>query len=133
MLAADILPGWIFLVAALHFAGGLAGAVFGVANTRIMLGSVPVMGRNHFFALFAVVTSLGLGAAPMAWGAVLDTIGTLDLAVGGFSLNRYSIYFAVLVLVALADWWLAGYLHEGAEGVTTYSRANEVRPTVPVE
>lgn len=133
LLAAEVLPGWTVLVASLNFVGGVAGAVFAAANTRIMLGSVPVMGRNHFFALFTVVTSLGLGGAPMAWGAVLDTLATFDLAAGNFSLNRYSIYFAVLMLVALVDWWLVGSLHEGAEGVTTYAMANEVRPTVPVE
>jgi hypothetical protein len=133
LLAADILPGWIGLVGALNFAGGVAGAVFAASNTRIMLGSVPVMGRNHFFALFTVVTSLGLGGAPMAWGAVLDTMGSLEVVAGAFSLNRYTIYFSVLMVVALWDWWLAGRLHEGAEGVATFPSSAEARPTVPVE
>jgi hypothetical protein len=107
--------------------------VFAASNNRIILGSVPVMGRNHFFALFTVVTSLGLGGAPMAWGAVLDTLGSLEIAVGAFSLNRYTIYFAVLMVIALWDWWLAGRLHEGAEGVATFTLSAEARPTVPVD
>lgn len=133
LLAAEILPGWAGLVAMLNFAGGLAGAVFAASNTRIILGSVPVMGRNHFFALFAVVTSLGLGGSPMAWGAVLDTLGSLEIAAGSFSLNRYTIYFAVLMVIALWDWWLAGRLHEGAEGAATFPLSAEARPTVPVD
>ncbi len=133
LLAAGLLPGWPVLVGVLNFTGGLAGAVFGVANTRIIMGSVPVMGRNHFFALFTVVSGLGLGGAPMAWGAMLDALGTLEVALGGFSLNRYSIYFAALVLLALWDWWLAGCLHEGAEGTAVVPPAAEPRPVAPVE
>jgi MFS family permease len=133
LLAAGVLPGWPVLVGALNFTGGLAGAVFGVANTRIIMGSVPVMGRNHFFALFTVVSGLGLGGAPMAWGAMLDALGTLEVVMGGFSVNSYSIYFAALVVLALWDWWLAGRLHEGAEGTAVVPPAAEPRPVAPVE
>ena len=89
--------------------------MFGVASTRIVMGSVPVMGRNHFFAVYAVVSGLGLGGAPMAWGAVLDTLGTLEVTMGGASFNRYTIYFAALVLLAVWVRSLAGSLHEGVQ------------------
>jgi hypothetical protein len=113
-LSAGVLPGWAGLIAALNLLGGVAGAVFGVANTRIIMSSVPVMGRNHFFALFTVITSLGLGGAPLAWGAVLDTLGTYEVVTGGFSLNRYTIYFAALVVLAAGNLLLARRLHEGS-------------------
>jgi MFS family permease len=113
-LAAGVLPGWVGLIGALNLLGGVAGAVFGVANTRIIMSSVPVMGRNHFFALFTVITSLGLGGAPLAWGAVLDTLGTYEVVTGGFSLNRYTIYFAALVVLAAGNLLLARRLHEGS-------------------
>jgi len=113
LMAAGILPAWPALVGVLNFFGGLAGAMFGVASTRIVMGSVPVMGRNHFFALYAVVSGLGLGGAPMAWGALLDTLGTLEVSAGGVSINRYTIYFAALAFLALGVRSLAATLHEG--------------------
>jgi MFS family permease len=132
-LASGLLPGWPALVAALNFFGGLAGAIFGVANTRITMGSVPAMGRNHFFALFTVVSGIGLGGAPMVWGAMLDTLGTLDVVLGVMTVNRYSVYFAVLVVFALLALRLIPGLHEGAAIETAPPTAADARPVTPVE
>ncbi len=145
VLFSAVIGGWFLLAAGLvcarplvagtlSFLGGVAGAVFGVANTRIVMGSIPVMGRNHFFAVFSVVSGLGLGVAPVAWGAVLDMSGALDVAVGAVSLNRYSLYFAVLGVLAAATKRLAGILHEGAPGLPMLpAAAAEPRPVAPVE
>ena len=132
-LASGLLPGWPALVAALNFFGGLAGAIFGVANTRIMMGSVPAMGRNHFFALFTVVSGLGLGGAPMVWGAMLDTLGTLDVVLGVMTVNRYSVYFAALVVLAWLALRLIPGLHEGAVIEAAPPTATDARPVAPVE
>jgi MFS family permease len=113
LLAGGILPHWASVVAVLNFLGGLAGAMFGVASTRIVMASVPLMGRNHFFALYAVLSGLALGAAPMAWGAMLDLLGRFDAVFGGFELNRYSVYFAAILLLALWTRRVAARLHEG--------------------
>ncbi len=133
LLAAGLLPVWPMLAGALNFFGGLAGAVFGVANTRIVMGSVPAMGRNHFFALFTVVSGLGLGGAPVAWGAMLDTLGTLDVVVGVIDVNRYSIYFAALAVLAWLALRMVSALHEGAPIETAPPVAAEARPVAPVE
>ena len=132
-LAAGLLPGWPGLVGGLNFLGGLAGAVFGVANTRIVMVSVPAMGRNHFFALFTVVCGLGLGGAPMAWGAVLDALGSLEVVAGPLSINRYSLYFAVLALLACWDVRLIPGLREGVSAGSVPLAAAEARPVAPVE
>ena len=132
-LASGLLPGWPALVAALNFFGGLAGAIFGVANTRIMMGSVPAMGRNHFFALFTVVSGLGLGGAPMVWGAMLDTLGTLDVVLGVMMVNRYSVYFAALVVLAWLALRLIPGLHEGAAIEAAPPTTTDARPVAPVE
>lgn len=132
-LAAGLLPGWPALVAGLNFFGGLAGAIFGVANTRIMMGSVPAMGRNHFFALFTVVSGLGLGGAPMVWGAMLDTLGTLDVVLGVMTVNRYSVYFAALVVLAWLALRLIPGLHEGAAIEAAPPTTTDARPVAPVE
>ena len=133
LLASGLLPGWPALVAGLNFFGGLAGAIFGVANTRIMMSSVPAMGRNHFFALFTVVSGLGLGGAPMVWGAMLDTLGTLDVVLGVMTVNRYSVYFAALVVLAWLALRLIPGLHEGAAIEAAPPTTSEARPVAPVE
>ncbi len=133
LLACGVLPGWPLLAGALNFSGGLAGAVFGVANTRIVMGSVPVMGRNHFFALFTVVSGIGLGGAPMVWGAMLDTLGTLDVVVGVVAVNRYSIYFAALAILGVLALRLVPGLHEGAPVEAAPPTAADARPVAPVE
>jgi MFS family permease len=113
LLAGGILPAWNSVVGALNLLSGVAGAMFGVASTRIVMGSVPVMGRNHFFALYAVLSGLALGLAPMAWGAVLDALRSLDIPVSGFHINCYTIYFASILLLAFWVRWLSSRLHEG--------------------
>jgi MFS family permease len=144
LLFAAVIGGWLllaaspgfaspWLVGALNFAGGLAGALFGVANTRIIMGSVPAMGRNHFFALFTVISGLGLGGAPIVWGAMLDALGSLEVAAGGWSVNRYSVYFAALGGLALLARRLVAGLHEGAAATVAPPPAADPRPVAPVE
>jgi len=133
MLAASSAPAAPWIVGLFNFLGGLAGAVFGVANTRIVMGSVPAMGRNHFFALFTVVSSLGLGIAPVFWGAALDALKGFAWSGDGWLLDRYGIYFGSLVLLALVDLLLVRRLHEGAPGESPWPAATEVRPAAPVE
>ncbi len=103
LVAAGIVPGRLWLIAALNFLAGAASANFNLANVRITMATMPEMGRNHFFALFTVITSLGLGAAPVAWGVTLDVIGTYEAVTGVFHWKRHSIYFlALLALNAIA-------------------------------
>jgi MFS family permease len=103
LVAAGIVPGSLWLIAALNFLAGAASANFNLANVRITMATMPEMGRNHFFALFTVITSLGLGAAPVAWGVTLDVIGTYEAVTGVFHWKRHSIYFlALLALNAIA-------------------------------
>jgi hypothetical protein len=91
------------------------------------------MGRNHFFAVFTVVSGLGLGGAPMVWGAMLDALGTLDVVAGPFAIDRYTVYFAALVVLAWLNLRLVSGLHEGAPVVTLPPTAVDARPAVPVE
>ncbi len=112
LVAAGILPCSKRLIGGLNFASGVAGAAFNVANGRLALATMPVMGRNHFCALFSVVTSLGLGAAPMVWGISLDLIGTYEAVTGVFHWKRHSIYFAVLFVLNIFTILQTRRLHE---------------------
>ncbi len=133
-LACNVLASTPLFVGILIFFGGVAGAVFGVANLRIIMGSIPVMGRNHFFALFSVISGLGLGLSPILWGAMLDALRAVEFSVGAFLMDRYSIYFASLLLLSILNLRLAKQLHEGATGMPPFSAATSApRPVAPVE
>ncbi len=46
-----------------------------MANTRLAMAVIPVMGRNHFFAIYSVVGNVTLGLAPIGWGLLIDAVG----------------------------------------------------------
>jgi MFS family permease len=116
LIAGGVLRCTVPLVAGLNFLTGLAAANFNVANTRITMATMPEMGRNHFFALFTVITSLGLGAAPVMWGVTLDAIGAYEVATGWFTWRRHSFYFGVLLLIDIAAFFAVSSLCESPRG-----------------
>ncbi len=119
LVAAGILPCTILVIGTLNFLSGMAGANFSLANVRIIMATMPEMGRNHFFALFTVITSLGLGGAPIVWGVSLDFIGTFEAVTGDFHWRRHSIYFLALFLLNLFALTFIRRLHENRGGETS--------------
>lgn len=111
-VAGDLLPATFFNIGALNFFAGMAGSNFHLANSRLAMLTMPEMGRNHFFALFSVITSLGLGATPVLWGVSLDAIGTYELVTDWFVWRRHSIYFVVIFLLNLLVLLRIRSLHE---------------------
>jgi MFS family permease len=80
-----LLAGWMTLsgrvfgprlgaVLALEYLMGLFGALVTMSNTRLAMAVIPVMGRNHFFAIYSVVGSVALGLAPVGWD-LIDAVG----------------------------------------------------------
>jgi len=118
LVAAGVLPASLAIIAALNFFVGVAGANFNLANVRIVMSTMPEMGRNHFFALFTVITRLGLGGAPIVWGVSLDMIGTYEAITGGLHWGRHSFYFAATFCLTMIALWLLGRLHEAKSGET---------------
>lgn len=116
LLASGVVPFQFAIVAGLNFAAGIASAGFNLANVRIAMATMPEMGRNHFFALFTVITSLGLGAAPVLWGVGLDVIGPFEAVTGLFTWKRHSFYFLALFLLDLVALAAAGLLMEAPAG-----------------
>jgi len=47
---------------------GLFVALVQMANTRLAMAVIPVMGRNHFFALYSVLGSVCWGSRRLAGG-----------------------------------------------------------------
>ena len=93
--------GW--LVAALNLGLGVAYGNFAVANASLAMAVMPAMGRNHFFALYTVITSLLAALSPIFFGMLLDAMGGLNKKIGLWEINRYSLYFLTsLILLAIA-------------------------------
>jgi len=74
-----------------------------------------------------VITSLGLGAAPVVWGVTLDMIGTYEAVTGAVHWKRHSIYFLALLLIDTIAFAYIGRLHESpgagrAEPTLIYAR-----------
>jgi len=101
-LSAKAVPPSPWIVGLINVVGGISGALFHLGNTRLMLGSMPPMGRNHFFALFSVLTSLGLAVTPVLWGAAIDRLAGFHRP-GLPDWNAYSLYFAAVAGLTLCS------------------------------
>ena len=105
-----VLKLWIILVLQLFM--GLLAAMVAMSNTRLAMAVVPVMGRNHFFAIFSVLSNLALGLAPILWGLLIDAVGRWHGEWLGIDWNRYTIFFAAVALVMFITLALSRRLEE---------------------
>jgi MFS family permease len=112
LLSGKVLPYRLELVLGLGICMGLGFAVYTMANNRLAMAIVPEMGRNHFFALFSVVSNLVLGIGPILWGLQIDIWGTRETVFLGINWNRYSGYFLAMILLFGATLWLCRSLEE---------------------
>jgi MFS family permease len=112
LISSDLLNTTPLMVVLIYLILGVAGGLFGIANTRIAMDTMPLMGRNHFFALFTVFTSMSLGLAPICWGIFLDAVGHAQFQLGLFHVNRYSLYFLMLTILVGVTFVLANPLVE---------------------
>ncbi len=118
-----VLAGWICLsgrvlplrlgsVLILQFLMGLLAALVQMSNTRLAMAVIPVMGRNHFFAIYSVVANVTLGLAPIAWGLLIDAVGAHSPVWLGIAWNRYTVFFASAGCVYLVTLAMARRLDE---------------------
>lgn len=111
-LSGGVWPLKLWLIIALEFFMGLLAALVQMSNTRLAMAIIPVMGRNHFFAIYSVVNNVTLGLAPIGWGLLIDAVGTRSPIWLGLAWNRFTIFFAAAALAYLATLFLARRLHE---------------------
>lgn len=93
-IAGGVLRPDLGLILALQFLMGLLAAAVSMANNKLAMGIVPAMGRNHFFAIFSVVSNVTLGLAPIAWGLLIDAVGNRAPVLLGLEWNRFTVFFA---------------------------------------
>jgi MFS family permease len=104
------------LILSLQFSMGLFAALVNMACTRLAMGTVPEMGRNHFFAIYSVVFNVTLGLAPILWGLLIDATASVKADWLGFQWNHHSIFFSTVTLAFFAALFLAQRLHEPHAG-----------------
>jgi MFS family permease len=111
-LSGRIFPTALGSVLMLQFLMGLLAALIQMANTRLAMAVIPVMGRNHFFAIYSVVGNVTLGLAPIAWGLLIDAVGDNSTMWAGLEWNRFTVFFGAASVAFLASLLLARRLHE---------------------
>lgn len=118
LVAAGIVPASVSVVVALNLLTGVAAVNFNVASSRLSMSTFPLMGRNHFFAMYSVITNLALGLSPIVWGLGLDLVGGWRSSLGPADLNRYSLYFLAVAVVTLTTLLASHVLLERSPGAT---------------
>jgi MFS family permease len=111
-LSGRVFPVQLSVVLLLQFMMGLLAALIQMANTRLAMAIIPVMGRNHFFAIYSTLGNVTLGLAPIAWGLLIDAIGKHSRTWLGVDWNRYTVFFAAAALSFTITLALARRLHE---------------------
>lgn len=114
MLSTEMLVPSVALIVTLHFLGGIIGSNFGLAHTRLMMNTMPPMGRSHFFAFFSVISSIGLGVAPIFWGMLIDSLDRLHRVTGPVHWGKFGVYYFALLLLVMVTWAFTFFLHEKA-------------------
>jgi len=99
LLAGKLWQPWLSVILPLQFVMGLFTALVNMSNTRLVMAIAPVMGRNHFFALFSVLGNVTLGLSPIIWGLLIDAVGPWEHFFAGLNWNRYSVFFVSVIAV----------------------------------
>ncbi|MSR66197.1 MAG: MFS transporter [Pedosphaera sp.] len=112
LLAGGVLQPTAATIAALQFAMGFVGSIVGMGITRLLMAVVPTMGKNHFFAMYSVATSLTAGLSPILWGILIDGLAEVRMRWLGLEWNSYSLFFAASAMLMLVTLWLCSRLVE---------------------
>jgi len=75
---------------------GFGGALWNLANVRMVMGIVPAMGRPHFLALYSVAANMTVGVVPLLWGPVMDYLENWRVPWGYWNWNSYSLLYCML-------------------------------------
>jgi MFS family permease len=112
LLAGGAFQTTVFIVVLLQMLMGLLAALAQMAFTRLAMATIPVMGRNHFFAIYSVIGNVTLGVAPIAWGLLIDAVGERAPLWLGLAWNRYTVFFAAAGIAAVVTLFIARRLDE---------------------
>jgi len=105
-MAAGLIPFAWWSVGFQQVSWAVCFALFSLANTRLLMATVPAMGRSHFFAIHSVVTSLVAGFAPFGWGLVVDALHGWSAASGPVQWNGSSVVYAGVLACVAASFFM---------------------------
>ncbi len=111
-LSGGVFPAKLWIILLLQFLMGLLAALVSMANSRLAMAIVPVMGRNHFFALYSVLANVTLGLAPILWGLLIDAVGARHPQWLGLEWNRFTVFYAAAAVVFIVTLVFARRLEE---------------------
>jgi MFS family permease len=114
LISGRIFPVRLWSVVVLEVMMGLLAALVQMANTRLAMAVIPVMGRNHFFAMYSVVLNVTLGLGPIVWGLLIDAVGERSPIWLGLAWNRYTDFFLAAAVAFLLTLVLVRRLDEPA-------------------
>lgn len=123
-VAAHLLPFNWKTILLQQITAGIGLALYNSAHMRLLMGTVPVMGRSHFFALFSVAASLVAGLAPLGWGVLTDALQGIHYGTK-WQINGFVILYAVLVVILLPGMMALRQVHE-AKAATTEELLREL-------
>lgn len=112
LIAGNVWKPLLGTILILQFLLGLFAALVNMSNTRLVMAIAPVMGRNHFFALFSVLGNVTLGLSPILWGLAIDAVGQWRHVTALFEWNRYSVFFAAVIAAFAIMLYFTRRLHE---------------------
>ena len=96
---------------------GIGLALYNSAHMRLLMGTVPAMGRSHFFALFSVAASLVAGLAPLGWGLLTDALHSVRYGTE-LQINGFVILYGLLVVILLPGMIALRNVHESMAATT---------------
>ena len=111
-VAARVLPFTFPTIFVIQFTAAISISLFNLANTRLVMATVPPMGRSHFFALYTVVTSLVSGVFPVLWGILLDTLAGWEASWSQWRWNQYSVSYGAVTVITVCALVLRNRLSE---------------------
>jgi MFS family permease len=112
LISGRVLTVHIYSILGLLGAAGLFSSLVTMAQTRLAMAVVPPMGRDHFFALFSVLTNVTLGLSPIFWGLIIDGLERVHGTWHGLELNRFSLFFLMVSCCFLVAVLLSRRLEE---------------------
>jgi len=133
LIAARILPLHLITILAMQSTASLAFPLFALANTRLVMASVPKEGRSQFFAIFSVAVNLTLGILPWFWGLGIDCLKSYDLTLWGhWHANAYSLFYILLIFIFIYAWILLLRIEEH-QSMSTEDFVDELFVKTPKE
>ena len=129
-VAAHVLAFNLLAIVLIQSTSAVGVSLFNLANTRLVMASVPAMGRSHFFALYTVVTSLVSGIFPIFWGILLDALAGWGTTWSRWQWNPYSVLYAAMVVIMIVAVALRNHLSE-ARAMTTDAFLRELLVKTP--